>query len=133
MKTKTCSTCKQCKSINEFDVTKSKPNGQSYCSECRRKWLREHYKKNKDYYKAKARSSAKRRREWMNSLKSKPCVDCGKAYPPYVMDFDHLSNKSFSIGNKYKTLSKDIILKEIQKCDLVCANCHRIRTHRRRS
>lgn len=60
-------------------------------------------------------------------------MDCGKKYPPYVMDFDHRDRRTKIAGiNQMINLhsySKDKILIEINKCDLVCANCHRIRTY----
>ena len=65
--------------------------------------------------------------------KDKPCTDCKIQYPPYVMQFDHVrGRKSFTIGSLYykKTLAQ--IMKEIDKCEVVCANCHAERTHRRR-
>lgn len=72
---------------------------------------------------------------FVNSLKNKPCVDCGKIYPPWVMDFDHKEEykKLSSISNivRHRTWKFDKIEKEIRKCDLVCANCHRERTYRR--
>jgi hypothetical protein len=56
-------------------------------------------------------------------------------YPPYVMDFDHVRDKkSFEIGiavGRNKPLAK--LLPEIEKCDVVCSNCHRVRTHNRRA
>lgn len=60
----------------------------------------------------------------------KPCVDCGVPYPHYVMDFDHRrGEKIMNLGNAQRVcLSKDKILAEIAKCDLVCSNCHRERT-----
>lgn len=71
-------------------------------------------------------------RNFTNELKSSnPCTDCGLFYPPYVMQYDHLdsSTKEFGIA----TLpSKERIIEEIAKCELVCANCHAIRTHNRR-
>lgn len=64
-----------------------------------------------------------------------PCFDCGNVFPFCAMDFDHRPEeiKLFAIskgGNRNAT-SKNItkIEKEISKCDLVCSNCHRIRTH----
>lgn len=49
------------------------------------------------------------------------------------MDFDHVrGKKSFNIGGgKMGTPSFEAIEVEIAKCDLVCANCHRIRTEKR--
>jgi hypothetical protein len=61
------------------------------------------------------------------------CVDCGVAYRYWVMDFDHLVNKSFNIGH-YRSHTNDIkkIREEMEKCEIVCSNCHRDRTYRRR-
>lgn len=76
---------------------------------------------------------ARERREWLNSLKEgKPCADCGQVYPPYVMDFDHRDPplKTRGVTNMLM-YSKERILAEIAKCDLVCANCHRVRTYGR--
>lgn len=72
-------------------------------------------------------------REYIKSLKeSTPCKDCGKQYPYYVMQFDHLRDKKFNIGSR-TSLSKTSILTEIEKCDIVCANCHAERTYKRKS
>ncbi len=66
--------------------------------------------------------------------KTRQCVDCGfsgKKFP-YVLDFDHANNagmKQFNVGNWSRSvLSIEAIVREIEKCELVCANCHRIRT-----
>jgi len=58
------------------------------------------------------------------------CADCGQFYPYYVMDFDHLRDKTLSVSRMYHT-SMEKILEEMAKCDLVCSNCHRIRSYRR--
>ncbi|MDQ3748589.1 MAG: hypothetical protein M3367_06190 [Acidobacteriota bacterium] len=60
-------------------------------------------------------------------MKNRPCADCEKTYPPYVMDFDHTENKLFTIGAGLHNYHKKVIA-EIAKCDVVCANCHRERT-----
>ena len=59
-----------------------------------------------------------------------PCMDCGIS-DPRVLDFDHVrGDKLFQVqSGKYKVMS--VILAEIEKCDVVCANCHRIRTQER--
>src|SRR5882757_10569168 len=59
---------------------------------------------------------------------SSPCTDCGNKYPSYVMDFDHLGDKEYQIANMVQS-GYDIpsVQKEIDKCEIVCANCHRIR------
>lgn len=70
-----------------------------------------------------------------DNLKAHPCMDCGGTFPPECMDFDHVR------GNKLEEISVlarssvplEILLLEVMKCDLVCANCHRTRTKQRRS
>lgn len=67
----------------------------------------------------------------VDALKSAPCMDCGIAYPPYVMDFDHRPGevKMFHVGKMRVNGTRwEKVLAEIAKCDLVCSNCHRART-----
>jgi hypothetical protein len=61
-------------------------------------------------------------------------MDCGGTFPPECMDFDHRpgEKKLFGIGQGLRR-KLEALLAEIAKCDLVCANCHRIRTHRLRA
>jgi len=62
------------------------------------------------------------------------CMDC-KISDPRVLEFDHRpeEEKNFDIARSVSgsTRSWKLIEKEIQKCDIVCANCHRIRTMER--
>lgn len=68
----------------------------------------------------------------IQEAKSVPCADCGERYPYYVMDLDHRpeSGKILPVS-QMKYMSKERILAEIAKCDVVCSNCHRIRSHGR--
>ncbi len=65
-------------------------------------------------------------------MKSGPCVDCGSRLPPCAMEFDHLPGTL-----KIDKLSRLIEVRplsatsETEKCDLVCVNCHRVRTKAR--
>lgn len=60
---------------------------------------------------------------------SRGCLDCGKMYPYYILDFDHVKEKKFNISRFSETTNSLCIVKEeIEKCEVVCANCHRIRT-----
>lgn len=61
------------------------------------------------------------------------CIDCGFNRHPAALDFDHLpgSSKVNNISNML-TCSWESIIKEIDKCEVVCANCHRIRTVERK-
>ncbi len=72
-------------------------------------------------------------RKEIEAIKASPCKDCGKTFPPYVMDFDHRdpSTKEFDVATAHRHgLSLERILAEIAKCDVICSNCHRIRTHK---
>ena len=74
-----------------------------------------------------------------NRFESIPCIDCERVFPFCAMDFDHRPEeiKSFCIGHKgsNRITPKNIamVMEEIDKCDLVCATCHRIRTYNRRN
>lgn len=64
--------------------------------------------------------------------KDRPCADCGKSYPAYVMDFDHVrGEKRFMLSRaaNWAGGGLELVEEEIAKCDVVCANCHRVRTH----
>lgn len=72
------------------------------------------------------------RRTAIDKFKEVPCADCGQAYPPVCMDFDHVEdNKLFDVG-RGKHRPWESIMAEIEKCEVVCANCHRLRTEARR-
>ena len=78
---------------------------------------------------------AKATLDWLRDLRRVPCIDCGGVFPPWAMDFDHRdpSEKLFDLGaGKGATMLKNraVLEAEVAKCDVVCANCHRIRTHR---
>lgn len=132
---KTCSKCKKNKSLECFNKKSSRKDGlQNYCRDCDNNRLREHYTNNKQYYRDKRNRNRDKYRVNSRTLKeSRPCFDCGVFYPYYVMDWDHRDSKgkvagvSQLVSSGYVSKTK----KEIEKCDLVCANCHRIRTFQR--
>ena len=76
----------------------------------------------------------KRAQFFRDKVKDRPCLDCSIKYPPYVMQFDHRNPKEklFPIGSNYAKVSHKSLIDEIAKCDVVCANCHAIRTYHRR-
>jgi len=83
-----------------------------------------------------AKKAARRRfeaRELLARLKKEPCKDCGNKYHPCQMDFLRASGKPGKPISKMLLKSKVTILKEIENCDLVCANCARLRNfHKQR-
>ena len=68
----------------------------------------------------------------VREAKNRPCADCGVAYPYYVMQFDHRGDKLYNVNVAARTRGINAILAEIEKCDVVCANCHAQRGHDRR-
>lgn len=70
--------------------------------------------------------------EWMWSLKEAPCTDCNIQYPPPAMEWDHVRGVKFMAVSAMTMYSEKRILAEIEKCDLVCANCHNMRTYNQR-
>ena len=70
----------------------------------------------------------KRNHDLVARAKSKPCVDCGQSFIPFVMDLDHVRGKKLFALSQHGIRPASAIKKEISKCDNVCANCHRIRT-----
>lgn len=131
MKMKTCSKCKEEKALTQFN-SKGAGRISSNCKACQAIYFRSHYTRNKKYY----RDRNKRRRAdnlvFIQAAKKQPCTDCGIQYAPHIMDFDHLSDKDFSIASVYYNKSIKLLEKEIAKCEVVCANCHRDRTYKRR-
>jgi 5-methylcytosine-specific restriction endonuclease McrA len=95
-----------------------------------------HYEANRQRYidqAAKVKRTLRRERTLylIEYFKSHPCVDCGEV-DPVVLEFDHLRDKSFAIGPEISRRAWKSILEEMEKCEVVCANCHRRRTARRR-
>ena len=66
----------------------------------------------------------------LRRLRMTPCADCGETYPTCAMDFDHRdpSLKRYTVTRMVGRTSTEVILAEVAKCDIVCANCHRLRT-----
>jgi hypothetical protein len=70
-------------------------------------------------------------RDFLRALRDRPCVDCGGRFRPVQMAFDHRdpAEKRFTLS-KMQLKSRDEILAEVAKCDVVCSNCHSLRTRR---
>jgi len=135
---KFCPGCGLEKEFKEFYQRKKHRSGEYYekCKECMRDRGRRYYFKNHERQLKLAllrkQKYREERKKWLEEIKNKPCIDCGKIYPPWVMDFDHKEGEikvaSISWLSLHNTSSFEKIKQEIAKCDLVCANCHRIRT-----
>ena len=71
--------------------------------------------------------------EYVTALKANPCTDCGGRFHPWAMQFDHVgTDKTAGISRMVtQGMSLKRIKAEIAKCELVCANCHAVRTYTR--
>lgn len=99
--------------------------------EDRKNASKRHYYAHKETYLERNRKYRKEIRAYVNELKAKAsCTDCLKQYPYYVMDFDHIegTGKLGIVSYFAKTGRIGAMKKEIAKCEIVCANCHRQRT-----
>lgn len=67
------------------------------------------------------------------ALKDGPCADCGGCFPPEAMDWDHVRGEKVKGMGAMGAHVGPMLLAELEKCELVCANCHRIRTRTRRN
>lgn len=99
--------------------------------EARKEYARKHYETNKGKYAASSKAARERKNAKFNALKDKPCADCGVKYHPAVMEFDHLGDKVEDVSTLLRLKGWQTVLDEIAKCELVCANCHRMRTWHR--
>lgn len=127
MEEKHCKACNTTKSKTEFAKNKRQRDGlQSQCTPCRHKYRIEHVQGSPKEA-ARVRLYKDKMRERNRELKSnRPCADCGVIYPYYVMDFDHKHSKVSNVSSL--VYLKNRYDEEVEKCDLVCSNCHRIRT-----
>lgn len=110
--------------------------------ELRRQYMKEyqkkHYQKNKKAYKEKAKAYNRNQRKWGRDFITRVkrmygCVDCGVSNP-IILEFDHVrGSKVNNIADMVnQSYSLTTIKEEIRKCEVRCANCHRIKTHERR-
>ena len=81
------------------------------------------------------RARWRRQAAMLDRLRDVPCMDCGNRFPSCSMDFDHRdpSTKSSRVPALIGHAGDERILAEVAKCDIVCGNCHRLRTFAARS
>lgn len=131
---KTCGKCKTEKQLDAFPF-KRKATGtlSSWCKDCHKIYKDKHYESNIEQYADKNKRNRRiaKTRSWTNLkeyFRTHPCVDCGED-DPIVLDFDHQRDKTMSISEMVcGGYAWETILKEIEKCVVRCANCHRRKT-----
>jgi hypothetical protein len=122
--------CSEC-SIEQPDSNfawrnKSKGIRHKICRKCQSTYSKKHYRNNKEKKIIQRIIRRRKIREWFKKYKSTlQCEECGEDYPACLV-FHHISNKDDNIGNLIRLgWSKERILEEIDKCEVLCANCHR--------
>ena len=116
METKICTSCKEKKLISDFYQQKDRKNGSSNCRKCFDLYCMNRWKK--------------RKIEAIN-YKGGSCIDCGinhHNFPAGVFEFHHIEPNEKDVDwTKLRLRSWDKITHELDKCVMLCANCHRIR------
>lgn len=134
---KHCARCGLTKAPANFYRSVRRADGlQVYCAACCAEISHQQYERRVGRSVARrARSSYETPRSaWLRSLKTgRPCTDCGRIFAPQVMQWDHLPQfkKVGDISEAFRGRTEQEVLIEIAKCELVCTNCHTIRTFRR--
>ena len=120
---KTCATCLERLPLEGFYKNKGCRDGRlNHCKKCV-----------VERYGAGRSERAKHDRLYFQQIKiERGCADCGYRTNPVALDFDHLpgATKVYRVACM-AGMSRKLIDAEIAKCEVVCANCHRVRTHER--
>jgi hypothetical protein len=114
IRVKTCSRCRLSKPIRDY-YPKPRDPGETlaYCKPCFNAYTTERFRR--------------RKRQAVEYLGGR-CADCGGVYPYYVFEFHHLDPARKEMGfNQLRRRSWEAVKREIDKCLLLCSNCHRIR------
>lgn len=133
---KFCRKCGTTKPLSDFNRAQRRTDGvQSYCRLCQRVIDKTFYHANEDRRTRtktiRAAACLKAQRYVLDYLLSHPCVDCEET-DVVVLDFDHLDDKLYNVSDMISHgFSVTSIQREIAKCEVRCANCHRRMTAKR--
>ena len=128
METKRCSACGETKPTSDFHRNTRRPDGLQYCcKECKGKIDKKGYQKDKQSYIDRTKNNKKRLCDEINEIKaSKGCLYC-EELDPCCLEFHHLNSatKEATISRLMHTGQRLKALQEVDKCDIVCSNCHK--------
>lgn len=139
---KVCIKCSESREVNMFAKKRRLKTGEqrhhTHCKLCQSDINRDNYNADVEYFKKKGTASTLKRRVkthlfFIEYFKTHPCVDCGED-DPLVLDFDHVRGAKKCGISKLKSgnSSMSVMLDEVAKCEVRCANCHRKQTAIRR-
>lgn len=134
---KICPKCQNNLEQDEFNWKIKDVKRASYCKNCSRKYIKNHYDNNRKYYLEKAKRRNKNLKNQLqeylfNYLNNSECADCGEK-DILVLEFDHREKieKSYNISHILRnSMTLDKLTDELEKCDVRCANCHRRKTEK---
>ena len=136
MEEKECGKCLKTKLIEEFNVIRQKEGKRHYwCKQCVKEYDRQRFKDPiiKERQKKKMREYKDAVYTKMYTyLQNHPCVDCSEDNI-LTLEFDHITQKTYTVGAMLQRYSWEKMLEEVKKCEVVCANCHSIRTATRQN
>lgn len=125
---KVCCMCKQALSKESFkSKTRSKDGLQSQCISCQKDYRKQHYSLNKEKYKSKSKLITRAFRDWWITYKSSlACTKCGESHIA-CLDFHHENplEKDGNVAFLVAHGNKNLLLLEVEKCTVLCANFHR--------
>jgi hypothetical protein len=122
------------KPLDEFHRWNQRDGRQFLCKPCRKEYDRDYQARNRERLVALAQKRQQRFLEWHRQLKSTTsCADCGGYFHFAVMAWDHLpgTHKVAEVSTLLRKGSSRKVREEIDKCELVCANCHALRSYSR--
>lgn len=127
MEAKVCSGCRIEKPLSEFNK-KGKGRLQSKCRECNKAYLRKHYREHKSYYaKKREKYRALFQKRWEEYKATLQCTVCGESHSACI-EFHHEdpAKKEHNVSVMLRQLASwERIMAEVEKCTVLCANCHR--------
>ena len=97
-------------------------------------WVADNRERKREHHRRAKERNKYRHLGWvLDELRDVPCADCRHRFPVECMDFDHLGDKNFNLSswqnNHIRHLAEMMV--EVAKCEVVCSNCHRIRSRKR--
>jgi hypothetical protein len=127
MKKKKCPVCTRKKLMTDFALNRTRKDGrQILCRKCKKDWDADYYQQNKTKFLEYNRSHRRKLKEYLDSLKLK-CLRCPETHIA-CLEFHHRDPKKKDISVALALQhgwSLERLKKEVEKCDLLCANCHR--------
>ncbi len=129
---KLCFKCESVQPEDQFAKCARNADGlQKTCRTCMKAYSRDRYQRIKPVRDAQNRAWRDRTLAQFKAYKQElSCQDCGIG-DWRVLEFDHLGDKVGNVSDLAYKWSWSRLREEIEKCEVVCANCHRIRTHER--